>query len=70
MAYHSIEHEPKPNSPGGKLIRVSLAVIILGGAGGAAMYRNSILNRFTKVFAAVDEDPIPVENSITKAAYP
>jgi multidrug efflux pump subunit AcrA (membrane-fusion protein) len=68
MAYHSIEHEPRPKSLAGRLTRIALAVILLGSAGGAAMYRNTILSRFTKVFATVDEDPIPVE-SLSKIPY-
>jgi hypothetical protein len=68
MAYHSRENESKSRNIGGALIRVGLAALVLGGAGAVAMYRNSILSRFTRVFAAAEEDPIPVER-LSRAPY-
>ncbi len=68
MTHHSIEHESATKGFRSSLTRIVLVVIFAGSVCAAAMYRDSILNRFAKVFAAADDDPIPVEN-LVKAPY-
>jgi HlyD family secretion protein len=59
-AYHG-EERSKPGSLTRRLVRVFLLLILAGAGVYAFMMRETIWTRVTKVFAATDEDPIPVE---------
>jgi HlyD family secretion protein len=41
-------------------LRVVGILVVVGAIGGVALYRNKIMDKFAKVFAAAEEDPIPV----------
>jgi len=61
MVYHDRDDRLKKKAGWGRLVARGIGILILVGAVAAvAMYRNEIMTRFSKVFAATDEDPIPL----------
>jgi len=61
MSYHPSEHESKTGGLRVNLARVLLIVLIVGSVGAAAMYRDTLVSKMTRVFAAAEEDPVPIE---------
>ncbi len=68
MTYHPTEQEAEGGRFRFSLSRVLAVVLVVGSIGAAAMYRDALVSRVTQVFAAADEDPIPIE-SLEKTPY-
>jgi len=63
MSYHA-QDEMEPNKrkkPAIVAVRVLALLIIIAAASGILMYRSTIWTRVTRVLAATEDDPIPVE---------
>jgi hypothetical protein len=60
MTYHGQDKQNKSNVKG-RLIRGSFLLILIAGLVCVFMFRDTISTRISKVFAATDDDPIPVE---------
>jgi len=61
MTYHGQEVESRVNKSRMWIVRVAALLIVVAAISGIMMYRNAIWTRVTRVFAAADDDPIPVE---------
>jgi len=61
MTYHPSEVESKPISLRTIIFRAALVLLLAGGGFAATMYRQTLWTRVSKVLAAADDDPIPVE---------
>lgn len=68
MSYHPSEHESEPGKVKASLVRIMTIVVIVACVVAAAVYRESLVNKVTRVFAAADDDPIPIE-SLEKVPY-
>jgi len=68
MTYHHEDLEKRPSGLKTVLVRVALIVLVAGAGFGALVYRDTIWTRVTKVLAAGDEDPIPVQR-LEQVAY-
>ncbi len=60
MVYHSQEHEVKKKL-GVRIAQVVMLLLVAVAAVAIAVYRNSIVTRVTRVLAATEEDPVPIQ---------
>jgi HlyD family secretion protein len=60
MAYHEWENKKKKGGWGRSVTRIVGILILIGAVAAVAIYRNEIMTRMTRVFAATDEEPVPV----------
>jgi HlyD family secretion protein len=68
MTYHAEEAKRKPTSTAAKLARIGVLLAVMVAALAAFAYRDALWTRFSQVFAATDDDPIPVAK-LAKESY-
>ncbi len=68
MTHHATEQEAHAGRIRANVSRILIGGLVVGCVGAAAMYRDALVSRVTRVFAAADQDPIPIE-SLEKRPY-